>query len=84
MLYDERKRSEEQNNTDLEVKKIPRYLLNGVKSHKTITVLSGVIDLIREYCVEHNINNSDFYEIAAIEFMKNYGYKDEVRIKLKV
>lgn len=63
---------------------MPRYLINGVVIPKTISITNTIDKLVKEYCEENNITQREFFEVAAIDFLKNYGYKDVVKANLKV
>jgi len=67
-----------------EVTSIPRYLLSGVPMTKTISIIDSLNDLTKDYCRERNITQRTLIEVAIINFLKHYGYKDEVKAYLNV
>jgi hypothetical protein len=57
---------------------IPRYTLPGISTTKSIHMVWGLEQLIREYSKEKNIPQKEIVEIALIEFFRKYGYHREV------
>ncbi|WP_163151606.1 hypothetical protein [Anoxybacillus sp. MB8] len=57
---------------------IPRYIILGRTSGKTIQMSDRLQDLIVEFCNQRNIKQRELFEVALIEFLKRYGYEYEV------
>lgn len=58
---------------------LPRYSLSGVRIPKTLQVSHKLNEVIKAFSEDKNINQREFFEIAAIELMKKYGYEAEVK-----
>jgi hypothetical protein len=60
------------------VGRIPRYVLPGVHITKSVHMIYGLDQLIREFSQEKNISQKDIFEVALVEFFKKYGYHKEI------
>ncbi len=60
-------------------KSLPRYSLGDIRIAKTIQVSNRLNQLIMNFTSDNNINQREFFEIAAIEMMKKYGYEAEIK-----
>ncbi len=61
-------------------KNLPRYSLAGLRVAKTIQFSNYLKKLMRlDFTTDKNINQRAFFEIAAIEMMKKYGYEAEIK-----
>ena len=60
-------------------KNLPRYALPGLRIAKTIQITYPLTEFIKEFTEAKNIIQREFFEIAAIEFLKKYGYAAEVK-----
>ena len=58
---------------------LPRYSLAGLRVAKTIQFSNNLNQLLLNFTVDKNINQREFFEIAAIEMMKKYGYEAEIK-----
>lgn len=82
MLLEKRDRLIEVLNSEPKV--IPRYILAGTVTAKTIGIVDVLDKLVKEFCDEKNLKQKELIEIALIEFLRKYGYRDEVKAHLKV
>jgi hypothetical protein len=62
---------------------IPRYIVPGRPSGKTIQMSERLQDMAVEYCNQKNIKQRELFEVALIEFFKKYGYEYEIESLLK-
>ena len=60
-------------------KNLPRYSLAGLRVAKTIQFSNNLNQLLLNFTADKNINQREFFEIAAIEMMKKYGYEAEIK-----
>jgi hypothetical protein len=60
------------------VGRIPRYVMPGVHITKSVHMIYGLDQLVREFSQEKNITQSDMFEVALVEFFKKYGYHKEI------
>lgn len=58
--------------------KVPRYLVPGIVSTKTVHMASTLDNLVKEYSKEKNIHQRDIFEVALIDFFRRYGYEREI------
>ncbi|MED1873059.1 hypothetical protein [Brevibacillus borstelensis] len=58
--------------------KLPRYMVPGILTSKTIHVPNTLDNLVKEYAKEKNINQRDVFEVALIDFFRRYGYEREI------
>ena len=58
---------------------LPRYSLAGLRVAKTMQFSNNLNQLLLNFTADKNINQREFFEIAAIEMMKKYGYEAEVK-----
>lgn len=61
-----------------------RYRLVGGCITKTVGMNENLEHLVKEYSKEYDIRQQDIFQTALIEFLKKYGYADEVKANLKV
>jgi hypothetical protein len=57
---------------------IPRYVVPGVCTTKSVHMNYGLDHLIREFSQEKNISQKDIVEVALIDFFKKYGFQREI------
>jgi len=57
---------------------IPRYVVGGVTITKSLCMSHSLSELVKEFSAEKNISQREIFEVAIIEFLKKYGYEDEV------
>jgi hypothetical protein len=62
---------------------IPRYIVPGRPSGKTIQMSESLQDMAVEYCNQKNIKQRELFEVALIEFFSKYGYEYEIESLLK-
>lgn len=55
---------------------MPPYILSGVVTIKSVNVIITIDNLIKDFNKEHNISQKEIYEVALIQFLKKYGYKN--------
>ncbi len=58
---------------------LPRYSLGDIRIAKTIQVSNRLNQLIMNFTADKDINQREFFEIAAIEMMKKHGYEAEIK-----
>lgn len=63
---------------------IPRFIIPGSVKTKSIKIISTLEHLMNDFCEVANITQKDMLEVAIIEFLKKYGYSDEVKSTLKI
>ncbi|SFM15908.1 hypothetical protein [Salibacterium qingdaonense] len=61
-----------------ETAKLPRYVLPGVATTKTIQMVTSLKDVVEAYSQENNITQREMFEVALIEFFERYGYQHQV------
>ncbi|WP_052488096.1 hypothetical protein [Gordoniibacillus kamchatkensis] len=61
---------------------LPRYVIPGVYTTKSVYMNHNIDLLIREFSEEKNISQRDIFEIALIDFFKKYGYQEQVKLIL--
>lgn len=57
---------------------IPRYVVGGVTITKSLCMAHPLAELIKEFSKEKNLSQREIFEVALIEFLKKYGYENEV------
>lgn len=57
---------------------LPRYVIPGRTSGKTIQMAEPLQDMAVQYCNERNIKQRELFEMALVEFLKRNGYDFEV------
>lgn len=57
---------------------IPRYIVGGVTITKSLCMSHPLSELIKEFSIEKNISQREIFEVAIIEFLKKYGFENEV------
>ncbi|MCY6959350.1 hypothetical protein [Clostridium brassicae] len=57
---------------------IPRYVVGGITITKSLCMSHNLAELIKEFSNEKNISQREIFEVAIIEFLKKYGYENEV------
>ncbi|MED5053033.1 hypothetical protein P9850_14620 [Anoxybacillus rupiensis] len=62
---------------------IPRYIIPGRTSGKTIQMSDCLQDLAVEFCNQRNIKQRELFEVALIEFFKRHGYEYEIESLLR-
>lgn len=57
---------------------IPRYVLGGIAITKSLCMCYQLSELVKEFSKEKNISQREIFEVSLIEFLKKYGYENEV------
>lgn len=57
---------------------IPRYVIGGITITKSLSMSHSLDELIKEFSKEKNISQKEIFEVAIIEFLKKYGYENEI------
>jgi hypothetical protein len=57
---------------------IPRYVVPGIATTKTIHMMNTIVQLVLDFSREKNITQREVIEVALIEFFKKYGYEQEI------
>lgn len=57
---------------------IPRYVVGGITITKSLCMSHSLSELVREFSKEKNISQKEIFEVAIIEFLKKYGYENEI------
>lgn len=57
---------------------IPRYVVPGIGTTKTIHMMNTIIQLVSDFSREKNITQREIFEVALIEFFKKYSYEHEM------
>lgn len=57
---------------------IPRYIVGGVTITKSLCMSHPLSELVKEFSIEKNISQREIFEVAIIEFLKKYGFENEV------
>jgi len=65
------------NNADAE--SLPRYSISGVRIAKTIHLSHKLNELIKQFTEDKDLKQREFFELAALELMKKYGYEAEIK-----
>lgn len=63
---------------------IPRYAVPGVFVTKSVHMSNQLDQLVRDFSVDRNISQRDVFAAALLEFLRKYGYKQEVEVFLAV
>ncbi len=63
---------------------IPRYILTGVNIIKSIDIPNPLDRLVKEYSKDNNVSQKEVIQVALVEFLKKYGYADEVKAVLHI
>lgn len=58
---------------------IPRYVVGGVTITKSLCMSHPLDELVKEFSKEKNISQKEIFEVAVIEFLKKYGYDNEIK-----
>jgi len=62
---------------------VPRYLIPGVFITKSVHISNSLDRLVKEYSKEKNISQREIFEIALVNFFRQYGYKKEIDALLR-
>lgn len=57
---------------------LPRYSVGGITITKSLCMSHSLSQLVKEFSKEKNISQREIFEISIIEFLKKYGYENEV------
>lgn len=57
---------------------LPRYTIGGITITKSLGMSHSLSQLVKEYSKEKNISQKEIFEISLIEFLKKYGYENEI------
>ncbi|KZZ85050.1 hypothetical protein [Bacillus sp. SJS] len=57
---------------------IPRYIVPGIATTKTIHMMNTIVQLVLDFSREKNITQREIFEVALIEFFRKYGYENEI------
>lgn len=63
---------------------IPRYTLPGYTAQKSLSMISTLERLIKEFSEDKHISQKEIIEVAVVEFLKKYGYVSQVKAVLHV
>lgn len=58
---------------------ISRYIIQGDVKTKSIKIVSTLERLMYDFCEVANLTQKEMLEVAIIEFLKKYGYKEELK-----
>lgn len=58
---------------------IPRYIVGGITITKSLCMSHNLSQLIKEFSKERNISQREIFEVAIIEFLRKYGYENEIK-----
>lgn len=61
-----------------QVSTIPRYVVPGIATTKTIHMMNTLVQLVADFSHEKNITQREIFEVALIEFFKKYGFENEM------
>lgn len=59
--------------------KIPMYAIGGTFVTKSVHMSNLLDQMVRNFAQEKNVNQRTIFEVALIEFFRNYGYGREVQ-----
>lgn len=62
---------------------IPRYMIPGICKTKTVQMVHSLDKMVVEFANEKNMTQRDVFEVALIDFFKNYGYQQQMEQLLK-
>lgn len=57
---------------------IPRYVIGGVTITKSLCMSHSLSELVKEFSSEKNISQREIFEVAIIEFLRKYGFENEI------
>lgn len=63
--------------------KIPRYMLGGISTTKSIHMNHNLSQLVKDYSMEKGIPQREIFEVAVLEFLKRYDFEREVEVLLE-
>lgn len=58
---------------------IPRYVVGGITITKSLCMSHNLAELVKEFSKEKNISQREIFEVSIIEFLRKYGYENEVK-----
>jgi|GEM_PF-239079 len=58
---------------------IPRYVVGGITITKSLCMSHNLAELIKEFSKEKNISQREIFEVSIIEFLRKYGYENEIK-----
>jgi hypothetical protein len=61
------------------IEQLPRYVIPGVYTTKSVYMNHNFDLLTRRFSEEKNISQRDIFEIALIDFFKKYGYREKLQ-----
>jgi len=62
---------------------IPRYIIPGIAKTKTVQMVHSLDHMVVEFATEKSMTQRDVFEVALIDFFKNYGYQQQMEQLLK-
>lgn len=62
---------------------IPRYTIPGVAKTKTVQMIHSLDQMVTDFAKEKNMTQRDVFEVALIDFFKQYGYERQMEVLLK-
>ncbi|MEK4712029.1 hypothetical protein [Sporosarcina sp. FSL K6-5500] len=62
---------------------IPRYMIPGIAKTKTVQMVHSLDQMVVEFANEKSMTQRDVFEVALIDFFKNYGYQQQMEQLLK-
>lgn len=57
---------------------MPRYVIPGVYTVKSIHMVAGLDQLVKDFSRERNITQREIFEVALVHFFKRYGFEREI------
>ncbi|MEK4712056.1 hypothetical protein [Sporosarcina sp. FSL K6-5500] len=62
---------------------IPRYMIPGIAKTKTVQMVHSLDQMVVEFANEKSMTQRDVFEVALIDFFKNYGYQQQMEQLLR-
>lgn len=63
---------------------MPRYTLTGHNITKSLEISSTLDQLVKDFSRERNVSQREVIQLALVEFLKKYGYANEVKTTLHI
>lgn len=63
---------------------VPRYTLPGLNVTKSVEIPSILDQLVKDYSRDKNVTQREVMQVALVEFLRKYGYANEVKAVLNV
>ena len=65
-------------NGNCEEKRLPRYLISGEESLKSLSLPDALCKLLDDYSKKFKVTKKEIVKIALIEFFRKYGREEEI------